>query len=157
MSDTQGQSRFVYVIYIRGAAEKVWRALIEPEFTRQFWAGTVQQCEWRKGAPWRIMIPDGRVADEGEVLEIEPHRRLVLSWRNVFRPELHAEGHSRLTYWLEQQGDMVRLTVAHEIGRPQSKLIEAVTNGWPAILSSLKSLLETGESLEATRRWPEGA
>jgi uncharacterized protein YndB with AHSA1/START domain len=103
------------------------------------------------------MIPDGRVGDAGEVLEIEPGRRLVLSWRNEFRPEIHAEGYSRLTCLLEQQGEMVKLTVTHQIDRPASKLIDAVSFGWPLILSSLKSLLETGESLEATRRWPEGA
>ena len=64
------------------------------------------------------MIPDGRVADSGEVLEIEPQKRLVLSWRNEFKPEMRAEGYSRLTYELEQQGDMVKLTVTHEIDRP---------------------------------------
>jgi uncharacterized protein YndB with AHSA1/START domain len=148
-------SSFAYVIYIRSTADKVWRALTEPEFTRQFWAGTWQECEWKVGAPWRIMMPDGRVADTGEVLELELNRRLVLSWRNEFRPELHKEGYSRLTYELEQQGDMVRLSVLHAIDLPRAKLIEAVSMGWPAILSSLKSLLETGEPLEATRRWPE--
>jgi uncharacterized protein YndB with AHSA1/START domain len=151
-----GKPHFVYVTYIRTTAERLWRALIEPEFTRQYWAGTWQESQWKAGAAWRVMIPDGRVADAGEVLEIEPHRRLVLSWRNEFRPELRAEGHSRLTYELEQQGDMVKLTLTHEIDRPGSKLIEEVSKGWPAILSSLKSMLETGEALEATRRWPEG-
>ena len=148
--------KFVYVTYIRTTAEKLWRALIEPEFTRQYWAETTQECDWKLGSPWRIMIPDGRVADSGEVLEIEPHKRLVLSWRNEFKPEMREEGYSRLTYQLEQQGDMVKLTVTHEADRPGSKLIEAVSNGWPAILASLKSLLETGESLEATRKWPKG-
>ena len=157
MSSAEGKSSFVYVTYIRATPERVWRALTEPEFTRQFWAGTWQESEWKVGAPWRFMIPDGRVADQGEVLEIEPHRRLVLSWRNEFKPELRAEGHSRLTYLLEPEGDMVRLTVRHEIDRPQSRLIEAVSGGWPLILASLKSLIETGESLAATRDWPKGA
>ena len=101
MSSAEGKSSFVYVTYIRATPEKVWQALTEPEFTRQFWAGTWQECEWKVGASWRIMIPDGRVGDQGEVLEIEPHRRLVLSWRNEFKPELRAEGYSRLTYLLE--------------------------------------------------------
>lgn len=150
------KASFVYVTYIRTTPDKLWRALTEPEFTRQFWCGTWQECEWKVGASWRIMIPDGRVADSGEVLEIEPHRRLVLSWRNEFKPELRKEGYSRLTCLLEQQGDMVKLTVTHEIDVPKAKFIEAVSSGWPAILASLKSLLETGEPLEATRRWPEG-
>jgi uncharacterized protein YndB with AHSA1/START domain len=102
------------------------------------------------------MAPDGRVGDSGEILEIDPHRRLVLSWRNELFPEVRAEGYSRLTYELEKKGEAVKLTVIHEIERDDSKLIEATSGGWPAILSSLKSLLETGEPLEETRRWPEG-
>ena len=68
---------------------------------------------------------------------------------------MRAEGYSRLTYELEQQGESVKLTVIHEIDKPGSKLIQAVSGGWPHILASLKSLLETGESLEETRRWPK--
>ena len=149
-------TRFVYVTYIRTTPEKLWQALIDPQFTRQYWCETYQESEWQPGASWRIMIPDGRVGDSGEVLEIEPPRRLVLSWRNEFKPELRAEGFSRLTYEIEQQGDMVKLTLIHEIDRPESKLIKAVSSGWPLILASLKSMLETGQSLQATRRWPEG-
>jgi uncharacterized protein YndB with AHSA1/START domain len=149
-------SRFVYVTYIRTTPEKLWRALIEPEFTRQYWAETWQESEWKPGASWRLMIPDGRVGDSGEILEIEPQRRLVLSWRNEFKPDLRAEGYSRLTLELEKQGASVKLTVIHEMEKPGSKLIEATSSGWPLILASLKSLLETGESLEETRRWPEG-
>jgi uncharacterized protein YndB with AHSA1/START domain len=149
-------SRFVYVTYIRTTQAKLWRALIDPEFTRQYWVGTQQESEWRAGVSWRNKIPDGRIADSGEVLEIEPERRLVLSWRNEFVPELRAEGYSRLTYELEPLGASVKLTVIHEMDKPDSKFIEAVSNGWPHILASLKSLLETGESLEETRRWPQG-
>jgi uncharacterized protein YndB with AHSA1/START domain len=149
-------SRFVYVTYIRTTPEKLWQALIDPEFTRQYWVGTSQESEWKPGASWRMMIPDGRVADAGEVVEIEPEKRLVLSWRNEFVPELREEGYSRLTYELEKLGDSVKLTVIHEIDKPDSKFIKAVSIGWPHILASLKSLLETGESLEETRRWPAG-
>jgi uncharacterized protein YndB with AHSA1/START domain len=149
------KSSFVYVTYIRTTPEKLWQALIDPEFTRKYWFQAWQESEWKPGASWRLMVPDGRATDTGEVLEIEPHRRLVLSWRNEFKPELLAEGYSRLTYLLEEQGDTVKLTVMHEIDVPKSKLIEAVSNGWPRILSSLKSLLESGASLEATRRWPK--
>jgi uncharacterized protein YndB with AHSA1/START domain len=137
-------------------SDKLWRVLTEPEFTRQFWCATWQESEWKRGASWRMMIPDGRVGDSGQVLEIEPCRRLVLSWRNEFKPELRDEGPSRLTYELEAQGEMVKLTVIHESDTPGSKLIEKVSEGWPVILSSLKSLLETGASLEATRQWPKG-
>jgi len=149
-------SRFVYVTYIRTTPVKLWQALIDPEFTRRYWCETHQESDWKPGASWRNMIPDGRVADSGEIVEIEPHRRLVLTWRIEFMPELRAEGYSRLTYELEQVGESVKLTVIHEIDKPDSKFIEAVSGGWPHILASLKSLLETGESLEETRRWPEG-
>jgi uncharacterized protein YndB with AHSA1/START domain len=148
-------SRFVYVTYIRTTTKKLWQALLAPEFTRQYWAGTWQDCDWKPGASWKLMIPDGRVGDSGEVLEIEPERKLVLTWRNEFKPELRVEGFSRLTYELEQQGDSVKLTVLHEIDKPQSKFIDAVSNGWPHLLSSLKTLLETGESLVETRTWPK--
>jgi uncharacterized protein YndB with AHSA1/START domain len=149
-------SRFVYVTYIRTTPEKLWRALIDPEFTSKYWCETRQESEWKPGASWRIMIPDGRVADSGEILEIDPPRKLVLTWRNQFKPELHAEGFSHLTYELEKVGESVKLTVIHQMDKPDSKLIQAVSGGWPAILASLKSLLETGEPLEETRRWPEG-
>ena len=129
---------------------------IDPEFTERYWCGTRHEVSSRKGGAWRIMIPDGRVADSGEVLEIEPHRRLVLSWRNEFKPELREEGFSRLTYELETVGESVKLTVIHEMDKPDSKLIAGVSTGWPHILASLKSLLETGEPLEETTRWPKG-
>ncbi len=149
-------SRFVYVTYIRTTPVKLWEALIEPEFTRKYWAETWQESEWKPGSPWKLMIPDGRVGDSGEIIEFEPHRRLVLSWRVEFKPELRAEGYSRLIYELEPQGESVKLTLIHEIDKPDSKLIEQVSSGWPMLLASLKSLLETGASLVETRRWPEG-
>ncbi len=149
-------SRFVYVTYIRTTPEKLWQALVEPEFTRQYWAETWQDCAWKQGAPWKLMAPDGRIGDSGEVLEIDPPRRLVLSWRNELMPEVRAEGYSRATFELEPQGESVKLTVIHEMDQPDSKLIEGVSSGWPHILASLKSLLETGESLLETRKWPEG-
>jgi uncharacterized protein YndB with AHSA1/START domain len=150
MSTEEAISRFVYSIYIRTTPEKLWAALTQTEFTRKYWWDVSQECTWEPGAPWKIMLPDGQVADSGEVLEIEPQRRLVLKWRNEFKPELAAEGYSRMTYLLEAQGSNVKLTVTHEMERPKSKLISAVSNGWPEILSSLKSLLETGEPLEST-------
>lgn len=70
-------SQFAYVTYIRTTTAKLWQALLDPEFTKQYWAATWQESEWKPGAAWRIMIPDGRVADAGEVVEFEPERRLV--------------------------------------------------------------------------------
>jgi uncharacterized protein YndB with AHSA1/START domain len=149
-------SRFVYVTYIRTTPEKLWQALIDPEFTRQYWVETWQESDWKPGSSWRLLVPDGRVADSGEVLEIDPPRRLVLRWRHELMPELRNEPDTRLTYQLEPQGGTVKLTVIHESETPESKLIEKLSQGWPHLLSSLKSLLETGESLEESRRWPRG-
>ncbi len=149
------EARFVYVTYIRTTPAKLWRALMDPEFTRRYWVETWQDCAWQPGATWRLMIPDGRVADSGAVVELVPERKLVLTWQNEFKPELRADGPSRVTFELEPQGEAVKLTVTHESDTPGSKLIEAVSQGWPQVLSSLKSLLETGESLEATRKWPK--
>ncbi len=143
------ESEFVYATYIRTTPEKLWRALTEPEFLRQFWFGMTQESDWEPGASWCMKFADGRIADAGEVVESEPHRRLVLKWRHEMRPELKAEGYSRMTYELAQKGDAVKFTVHHEIETPNSKLIEAVSGGWPMILSSLKSFLETGEALSA--------
>jgi uncharacterized protein YndB with AHSA1/START domain len=149
-------SKFVYVTYIRTTPEKLWAALIEPEFTRRYWSNTHQVSDWKVGSDWKIMIPDGRVGDAGKIIEIDPPRRLVLSWRNEFLPELKNEAPSRVTYELERQGDMVKFTLIQESAASDSKLIDTMSNGWPVLLASLKSLLETGESLEATRSWPEG-
>jgi uncharacterized protein YndB with AHSA1/START domain len=71
------KDQFVYVTYIRTTPEKLWKALIEREFTRQYWANTAQESEWKPGASWRIKAPGDLLIDSGEVLEIEPHRRLV--------------------------------------------------------------------------------
>lgn len=149
--------RFVYVTYIRTTPDKLWEALTSPEFTRKYWFGIWQDCAWTVGASWKLVFSDGRVADAGEVLEIDPPKRLVLKWRNEFRPELHEEGFSRATFDLEQMDEVVKLTIVHEIDRTGSKFIEAVSGGWPVILSSLKSLLETGQALERTRDLPKQA
>jgi uncharacterized protein YndB with AHSA1/START domain len=144
-------SRFVYVTYIRTTPQKLWQALTDPEFTQKYFGQTRHESKWTPGSSWRMVKPDGTVTDAGEVLEIEPNRRLVLKWRNEFKPELKAEGYSRMSYELEPKGDLVKLTVVHEIDKPDSKLIHAVSGGWPAILSSLKSFLETGHALESAK------
>ena len=143
-----GNSKFVYVTYIRTTPEKLWEAFTNPDLNRLYWFGAAQESDFKKGSPWRIVFKDGRVADSGEVVESDPPRKLVLSWRNEFKSEMHAEGYSRATFTLEPTGNVVKFTVVHEIDRQDSPFIGAVSNGWPHILSGLKSLLETGEPLE---------
>ena len=138
-------STFIYVIYVRTDAARLWEALLEPKWTRQYWFGMHHECSWQPGAPWSLVFGDGRIADSGEVLEVDAPHRLVLRWRNEFRPELKAEGFSHCRLEVEPQpGDAVRLTVTHILERPGSQFIAAVAVGWPRILSDLKSLLETG-------------
>ena len=143
--------RFVYVTYIRTTPEKLWEALLSPEFTRTYWFGVTHESEWKKGSSWKMVFADGTVGDAGEVLEIEKPKRLVLRWRNEFKPELRAEGYSRCAFDIEGNGNVTKLTVTHEIDKNGSKFIEAVSGGWPKVLSNLKSLLETGEVLTADK------
>jgi uncharacterized protein YndB with AHSA1/START domain len=138
-------SKFVYVTFIRATPERLWSALTTPEFTKQYWFGMHCESEWKAGSSWRLMFQDGRVADAGEIVEAERPKRLVIKWRNEFRPEIKAEGYSRCTIQLEPMGEAVKLTITHEMERPGTHFIEAVSGGWPRILSNLKSLLETGE------------
>ena len=138
---------FVYVTYIRTTPETLWDHLTKPEFTRVYWHGVSAESGWTPGSPWSLKFEDGRVADTGEIVEVDRPRRLVIKWRNEFMPELKAEGYSRATFELEAVAQMVKLTVIHEIDRTGSKFIQAVSNGWPIILSSLKSLIETDKAL----------
>jgi len=142
-------SRFVYVTYIRATQETVWQALTTPQFQRRYWFGMHQESDFKTGSPWKLVFEDGRVADDGEVLESDPPRRLVLRWRNRIRPELTDEGDARCEMTLEAEGEATKLTINHSIGIENSKLVEAVSGGWPKILSSLKSLLETGAPMDS--------
>ena len=138
------ESRFVYVIYIRTTPEKLWSALTSADFAQQYWRGARPEAEWKVGGSWKLVFPDGRAADTGEIVEFEPAKRLGIRWRNEFRPELKAEGWSLCTMEIEPIGEAVKLTIVHSIELEASKFIAAVTEGWPQILSNLKSLIETG-------------
>jgi len=148
------KSTFVYTIYIRTSAERLWEALTTPQFAKQYWFGMHVQTDWKKGSPWQLLFSDGRVADTGEVVEAEPPRKLVLRWRNEWKPEFKAEGDSVCTMLLEPDNDAVKLTVTHEMQREGSGLIQAVSGGWPRILSNLKSLLETGQPVATALHRP---
>ncbi|MEP6754931.1 MAG: SRPBCC family protein [Chthonomonadales bacterium] len=142
------KSSFVYVTYIRTTPAKLWQALTDPEMNKKYWLGAHQESDWEVGSPWKIVLADGRIADEGEVIEIEPEKKLVLKWTNLFKPEMTAEGETRMECTMEQMGETMKLTILHEMNRPNSIVIGAVGSGWPMILAGLKSLLETGESLD---------
>jgi uncharacterized protein YndB with AHSA1/START domain len=143
--DAANGSRFVYVTIIRTTPGALWEALTTPAVIRKYWFDTVTECDWKKGSPWRTLRPDGTVMDAGEILEIDPHRRMAIRWQNEWRPDFKSEGPSRCTYELEPVDHAVKLTVTHEHELADSKLIGAVSAAWPLTLSNLKSLLETGE------------
>jgi uncharacterized protein YndB with AHSA1/START domain len=139
------KSSFVYVTYIRTTAEELWTALTTSEFMKKYWFGMSFETDWKVGSPWRLRFPDGRIADAGEIVEFDRPRLIVLRWKHELRPELTAEGYARCSIELEPQDGAVKLTISHTIERADSKLIEAVSGGWPRILSNIKSLLETGQ------------
>jgi uncharacterized protein YndB with AHSA1/START domain len=142
------ESKFVYVTYIRAPAQTVWRHLTDPALNRLFWGGYAQESTWALGADYRIVGGDGKAWDTGKVLAVDPPRRLSVSWLHLDDDAMKAEGHSVATFELEAMGDdQTKLTVTHVMPREGSKLIEAVSTGWPMILASLKSLLETGKAL----------
>jgi len=139
------KSQFVYVTYIKSTPEKLWQALSTPQLIKKYWAGMYIDTDWKVGSAWTLKFPDGRVADAGEIIEFSTHKRIVIKWRNEWKTEMKEEGFSQCSFDLEQTNGAVKLTVKHEIDVLNSKFIEAVTDGWPFILSNLKSLLETGD------------
>ena len=139
-----GKSMFVYVTYIRTTPEKLWTALTDAEFMQQYWFGMRAESEWTAGAPWKLVSSKGETFDTGAIVEADPPRRLVIRWEHQNKPELKADGASLCTMELEPSDGAVKLTITHTAEREHSKLIEAVSGGWPKVLSNLKSLLETG-------------
>jgi uncharacterized protein YndB with AHSA1/START domain len=143
---------YVYVTYIRSTPEQVWAALTDPQTIRKYWFGITAESDFKSGAAWALKFEDGRVADTGEILDADPPRRLVIRWRNEFKPELKAEGYSRCTMQIEMAdyypdfgGKAVKLSIHHESEGDGDKFIVAVSGGWPKVISNLKSLLETGD------------
>jgi len=144
------KSTFAYVTFIRTTPERLWEALVTPDFMRQYWFDMHCESDFKTGSSWKLVFPDGRIADMGEIVEADPPRRLVIKWHNQWKPELKAEGSSLCTFTIEAVPDnakVLKLSVVHSMERDGSQLIEAVSSGWPRILSNLKTLLETGEIL----------
>jgi len=140
------RSTFVYVTYIRTTPEKLWAALTDAEFSNEYWFGCRSESAWTAGSPWTLTSSGGEIIDAGEIVEAAPPRRLVIRWQHQKKPELKAEGPSLCTMEIEPSGSAVKLSITHTIEREPSKFIEAVTGGWPKIVSNLKSLLETGSA-----------
>lgn len=167
MKEKTEPQTFVYATYIRTTPEKLWEALTNAEFSELYWFGFRIESEWKVGVPLRVRapkkldldVPEDCIQDiVGEVLAYDPPRRLVYTFGGNDKPEVAVKrnGPSRVTYELKSTGPMVRLRLIHEnlivedMESDPNKwqgVNKGVNNGWPAILSSLKSLLETGKAI----------
>jgi uncharacterized protein YndB with AHSA1/START domain len=158
--EPMGSTEFVYTTYINTTPERLWHALTDPAFTRRYW-GTTFESDWRVGSTMTWKQNGVAIADPAQVvLESEPYRRLAYPW-HTFTPEfaesvglsdevlakIASERRSKVTFEIEPLGAMVKLTVVHDGFEPGSTVVEMVSEGWPRLLSDLKSLLETGEAL----------
>src|SRR5689334_11651807 len=121
---TEKNSTFEYAIYTQSGADAVWSALIDPAVQKRAWPGLWIEG-WDKIGLWRMFYPDGRIANSGDVVEIEPARRIELRWRNEAHPEWAVEGYSGVVLTLTPMDGATRISVTHWMDRPRSKLIEA--------------------------------
>ncbi len=159
---TTQRPEFVYTTYVHTTPELLWRALTEPAFTRRCW-GIAFDSDWKAGSPMTVAQDGVTIADPAQVvLESEPYRRLAYVW-HAFTPEwaevqgfsdeflarVSAERRSKVAFDIEPRGALVKLTVLHDDLDPGSRALESVSEGWPRVLSELKTLLETGEALAA--------
>ena len=147
---------YIYVIYIEAPVEKVWDALVDPEMTKDYWGRHRNASDWKVGSRWQHEDYDdpSKVAVVGTVVESNRPHRLVLTWA---RPDCVGDPDktSRVTFTIEEQFGTAKLTVLHS--DLDEEMRKAVSGGWPPILSSLKTMLETGASLPMTRRhWKRG-
>jgi len=145
----------VYVTYIKTTPARLWQALTSGEDTKRYFFGFRIESEWRVGAHWEFYSDEG-VHDEGEVLECDPPRRLKISWRVVALEDARDLSPAFITYEIEPAGKAVKLTMTQHQPTPiQRKYAEGGAQGWPMILSSLKSLLETGHALDISMEAPQ--
>ena len=138
----------VYTIYIASTPEKIWQALTSAEFSRKYFFGNAVEVDLNIGGAYIVRKPDGSLHISGEVIECDPPNKLTITW-NVNWPALVEKlGVTLVTYEIERAGDAVRLTLTQAHDRPiDDDILAGGRQGWPAILSSLKSLLETGDAL----------
>ena len=139
---------FVYVTYIASTSDKVFEAITRPEIARRYW-GHENVSDWTPGARWEhVRADDARTVElVGEVVEISPPSRLVITWAAASQTDNPA-AYSRVTFEIAEYEDMVRLTVTHDELQAGSGMANGISKGWPIVLSSLKSLLETGRGLD---------
>eukprot|EP01037_Dinobryon_pediforme_P017491 gene17491-17686_t len=145
---TKETTSFVYVTYILSTPEKVFEAITKPDLAKRYW-GHENVSDWNLGSNWEhVRANDARTVElAGKVIEISPPTRLVISWANASQAADPA-AHSRVTFEIDEYENMVRLTVTHDELEAGSGMANGIKRGWPIVLSSLKSFLETGRGLD---------
>jgi uncharacterized protein YndB with AHSA1/START domain len=138
---------FVYTTYIETTAEKLWHALTDGDFTERYWFGHRVTSDWQVGAAYGF-ANQGKPTVEGKVLVSDQPRRLAYTWNNR-KEEAKGEGTSRVTFDLEPRGKVIKLTVTHDQLGEDGKTLRDISGGWPMVIASLKSMLETGHPLPA--------
>ena len=136
---------FVYTTYIETTPEKLWQALTDGDFTERYWFGHRVASDWKAGSPYKF-VKGGANSIEGKVLISDPHKRLAYSW-DACSPDAKRERTSRVSFDLEPRGKVTKLTVTHDELDEGGKTFRDISGGWPMVLASLKSLLETGRVL----------
>ena len=137
---------FVYVTYIETTPEKLWQALTSSEFSKRYWFNTELKSDWKVGSPFALVM-NGTTTDVGEVLEVDRPRRLSYTFHHLLSEAARKERPTKVTFNLEPHGKLVKLTPTHEDFEEGSVILDGISKGWPAIPSSLKSLLESGTAL----------
>jgi uncharacterized protein YndB with AHSA1/START domain len=145
---SQEKTSFVYVTYIRSMPEKVYEAITKPEIARRYW-GHENVSDWKPGSGWQHVRTDAQrtVQLVGKVIETAPPKRLVISWASPSQAN-DPDATSRVSFDIAEYDGMVRLTVTHDELEAGSGMATGIQKGWPIVLSSLKSLLETGEGID---------
>lgn len=148
----QKKTSFTYLTYVRTTPEKVFEAITKPDITRQFW-GHENVSDWKPGSNWQHIRAnkDRPVEIVGKVVEISPPGRLVTTWAAESQAD-DPDSYSRVTYEIEDYGTMVRLTVIHDELEAGSGMAAGISKGWPLVLSSMKSFLETGSGVDLSAR-----
>ena len=143
MAETQ-----VYELFIHTTPAKLWEALTDGAVTRKYLFNETLHSDWKPGSEWYSTGPEGKRDVDGEVLECDPPRRLVITWHVLFDPELSNEI-STVTYLIEKRGELCKLSVRHDLADAPKTAGQVNSDGWQWILSNLKTLLETGQPLPA--------
>jgi uncharacterized protein YndB with AHSA1/START domain len=141
----------VHVTYIKTTPERLWQALTEGAMTKQYYFSGTVKSDWKNGSTYRFTGPKGELQIEGKVVEADPPRKLVTTFSAVWDDDVKKDKPSMATFEIEPMGEACKLTVIHEGFEGETATYHQVSGGWPFIVASLKSLLETGEALKAVQ------